>query len=433
MYAARRAFRTVSVGNSFALRRVPLARGSCPGAACSSPGLARPLFSARPEGHDTPTGRRDGLPCGSHRAPARGPSDIGSGGGHLPRVPRPPRAGAVVPQRRHSLNLSRSESLGGVGPRCFRPRLQRLPHGARRVPARGDQRRQLPRVRRGADRNVRDLPRGPGQEVRGRCPLRDAAGGQPQGGRLHGLPRPARGETPHRSGAGDAPARGPHRRPAHVRALPRGDLRPVPGERARSRALRGRQSRRSHLHRLPRRPPDLRPAHRTLPRELAEDLRRLPHRRRQDGALRPLHVRAQDVRGRLPRLDGHALPEDAARPGDEQAGLLRLPWRSRHPAHRRSREGDQDQGQPAAHLPAVPPRRHRQLPGRVDEPLRPRSREGAARVLGGLVLPDPDTGHARRHAALRRRRLRPSPERPQALGAERRTPARRSGTTETPS
>ncbi len=353
----------------------------CPRAARSSPGLARPLFPARPEGHETPIGcRRGGIPgsCGgspfgSRPAPARGPSGISSGCGQLPRVPRPPRAGAVVPQRRHALHHSRSESLGGVGPRRCRPRLQRLPHGARRVSARGDQRRRLPRVRRRADRSVRDLPRGPGQEVRGRCPLRDAAGGQPQGGRLHGLPRPARGKTPHRPGAGDAPARGPDRRATHVCALPRGDIRAVPGERPRGCASRRRQPRRSDVHRLPRGPPDPRPAHRALPRELPEDLRRLPHRRRQDGALRALHVRAQDVRGRLPRLDGHALPEDAARPGDEQAGLLRLPWSSRHPPHRRSREGDQDQGQPAAHLPALPPRRHGQLPGLVDEPLRPRS------------------------------------------------------------
>ena len=165
--------------------------------------------------------------------------------------------------------------------------------------------------------------------------------GNHEGGRLHRLPRPARGETAHRPGAGDAPARGA-RWPSRARV--RGATR-----RSSSSTRRARTARRCSAKANPDVPTciDCHGVHRISdPRtarfrvELPEDLCRLPHRRREDGALRALHRRAQDLRGRLPRLDGHPLPEDAARPGDEQAGLLRLPRRPRHPAHRRSREGD---------------------------------------------------------------------------------------------
>ncbi len=58
---------------------------------------------------------------------------------------------------------------------------------------------------------------------------------------------------------------------------------------------------------------------------------------------------AADLRGRLPRLDGDALPAPPPRPGDQQAGVLRLP---RHPRHR---EQERPEEEPAGE--GEPPRR----------------------------------------------------------------------------
>ena len=70
---------------------------------------------------------------------------------------------------------------------------------------------------------------------------------------------------------------------------------------------------------------------------LAAHVRRLPHRREAHGQVQALDAGAADLRGRLPRLDGDALPAPAPRPAHEQAGLLRLPRRPRHRAARTTR------------------------------------------------------------------------------------------------
>ena len=158
------------------------------------------------------------------------------------------------------------------------------------------------------------VPRGAVQEdARQRPPARARRRQQERGG-LRGLPQPAHAEEDHRRGR-QAPARGPgraSRRPARA-ATPRSTTQyreSVHGD-----AL---------VHGNPDVPtcidchgvhdiPD--PTHGPLPPGLAADVRRLPHRREADGEVQALDPGPAHLRGRLPRLDGDALPAPAPGPG----------------------------------------------------------------------------------------------------------------------